>query len=184
LPFPLMRAFLLLVTLMALLSSTAFGTSSRFLQARADLQALDLALRTYHSDTGRYPTAEEGLALLVQGKSSPANPQGRIYCEDRLRDPWGGEYQYLETPPGSSQPYRLFSFGRDSCSRTLGSDPDDVRADSPLPKKPFSYAETFQAIAFLLIYGALWIAIPYGFFSLVRLACTFRRHTRTSYGKY
>jgi general secretion pathway protein G len=57
---------------------------------------------------GRYPSAEEGIGILVQEKFLKANS-----ADGKLKDPWGREYIYLY--PGQAHPdsYDVKSYGAD-----------------------------------------------------------------------
>ncbi len=57
---------------------------------------------------GRYPTAEEGISVLVQEKFLKANS-----ADGKIKDPWGREYIYLY--PGQAHPdsYDVKSYGAD-----------------------------------------------------------------------
>lgn len=67
------------------------------MKAEQDVRALTAALERFKDDFGRYPTQEEGLAVLAtptdalrQAGRYPSNG----YIVRLARDPWGGEYQY------------------------------------------------------------------------------------------
>jgi general secretion pathway protein G len=86
--------------------------------AKADVAAIVQALKLYRLDNGFYPATDQGLAALVQRPASaplPANWKQGGYLERLPRDPWGGDYQYLN--PGVRSEIDVFSFGAD---RTRG----------------------------------------------------------------
>jgi len=70
------------------------GKQSR---ARADLSTFKSALAGYYADNGRYPTNDEGLAILA--------PK---YVDKVHTDPWGHAYQY--NSPGRSGPFEVLCF--------------------------------------------------------------------------
>jgi|HubBroStandDraft_1064217.scaffolds.fasta_scaffold00076_23 general secretion pathway protein G len=81
--------------------------------AETQVRMLKSALDTMRLDFGRYPTADEGLQLLV---SPPADPDAKSrwhgpYLEDAMPlDPWGKPYLY--SPEGKEpHPIALYSFG-------------------------------------------------------------------------
>lgn len=89
--------------------------SSKVQTAGAQAKMLRSAVMTLQLDLGRFPTPQEGLALL---SSPPANAREAAlwrgpYLEDRLPDdPWGHPYQYA-MPGEGGQPFALFSLGAD-----------------------------------------------------------------------
>jgi general secretion pathway protein G len=78
--------------------------------AQADLAVMRCALDMYPLDTGRYPTSEEGLAVLW----TPP-----VYLKGPRLDPWEHEYVYRACPGGID----LSSWGPDGISGTR----DDIR---------------------------------------------------------
>lgn len=107
----------------AVVLPTLLGAKKQELQiklAKVEMLRLRQALEVYRSDTNRYPTAEEGLAVLAQPTkfSGPILDQG----PGALTDPFGHPYRYEPTPLSS---YRLSSDGPDGREGT----PDDVRVD-------------------------------------------------------
>ena len=93
---------------------------SKITAAKAQARSIRTSLDAMRLDIGRYPTAEEGLALLT---APPADPSLRTswlgpYLEGQLpNDPWGNPYRY--SPPGTDaagfalKP-RIYSFGADN----------------------------------------------------------------------
>ena len=86
---------------------------SKVVAAQTQVRMLKTALDTMRLDIGRYPTAEEGLTLLVQ---APTDAQLRSrwhgpYLEgDVPHDPWGNPYQY--SPLGRElNALTLYSYG-------------------------------------------------------------------------
>ncbi|UXY50728.1 type II secretion system major pseudopilin GspG [Pseudomonas tohonis] len=82
--------------------------------ARADINAIAMALDIYKLDNHGYPSTQQGLDALVNrpAGSPPArnwNPDG--YLKRLPVDPWGNPYQFIV--PGSRGAYDLFSFGAD-----------------------------------------------------------------------
>ena len=61
--------------------------------AKIDMRALDGALKMFKLDNGHYPTTDQGLeALVTQPQDAPNWKQ---YIDKLKKDPWGGEYQYV-----------------------------------------------------------------------------------------
>jgi general secretion pathway protein G len=83
-------------------------------KAELDLRSLASSLDQLRSDIGRYPTATEGLALLIklpEDEAARRRWHGPYLRGNRLpRDPWNQPYHYSPTgkPPG---PFALYSDG-------------------------------------------------------------------------
>lgn len=92
--------------------------------ATAQIKLLRGAIETMRLDINVYPTAEQGLALLVNPPTEAALRQkwkGPYLEENVPLDPWGNAYQY--TPPeGSGKPFLIVSHGADG--RPGGTDND------------------------------------------------------------
>jgi len=82
--------------------------------AKVDIQSIVQALKLYRLDNGNYPTTEQGLLALVQRPATNPAPstwkQGG-YLERLPKDPWQGDYQYLN--PGVKGEIDVFSLGSD-----------------------------------------------------------------------
>lgn len=88
-----------------LLGAFAFGeasaltrvSESRVVKADQDVKAITAALEQFKGDLGRYPTQEEGLAVLAT-PTDALKQSGKYrstgYVTRLPRDPWGAEYQY------------------------------------------------------------------------------------------
>jgi len=98
---------------------------ARVVAARNDIQAILSALKLYRLDNAVYPSAEQGLMALVKKPETgniPANWKPSGYLDRLPKDPWGGEYQYLN--PGIQGEIDIFSFGRDGKPGGEGYDAD------------------------------------------------------------
>ena len=85
---------------------------ARRVAAKADIAAIVQALKVYRLDNGNYPTTEQGLFALVQRPATNPVPANWKQYLDRLpKDPWGGDYQYLN--PGVKGEIDVFSLGAD-----------------------------------------------------------------------
>jgi general secretion pathway protein G len=86
---------------------------ARITAAKADISAIEGALRLYRLDNFAYPETQHGLEALVTRPNDPTiknwNPDG--YIEKLNNDPWGNPYQYLN--PGNHGPIDVYSFGAD-----------------------------------------------------------------------
>lgn len=87
--------------------------TSRQTTAETQGRMLKSALDTMRLDIGRYPTKEEGLAILVnppQDERIARRWRGPYLSEDLPADPWGNPYQYELI---SSTSVALYSLGAD-----------------------------------------------------------------------
>ena len=100
--------------------------SAKIQTAAAQVKLLRGAVETMRLDINVYPTAEQGLKLLVE---APADGALRSrwkgpYLEEAVPlDPWGNPYQY-QPPEGSGRPFVLYSFGADGKPGGTGNDAD------------------------------------------------------------
>jgi general secretion pathway protein G len=88
---------------------------SKVTTAQTQVKLLRGAVESMRLDIGRYPTAEEGLQLLVKAPSDPvlASRWRGPYLDGSVpSDPWGSPYQY-SVPGASSQGFALYSLGSD-----------------------------------------------------------------------
>jgi len=93
--------------------------------AKADIGALQQALKLYRLDNGFYPSTDQGLQALVQRPTTqpaPNNWKQGCYLERLPQDPWGGDYQYLS--PGVHGEIDIFSFGADRARGGEGNNAD------------------------------------------------------------
>jgi general secretion pathway protein G len=87
---------------------------ARVVAAKSDIQALLQALKLYRLDNATYPSAEQGLMALVKKPETgniPNNWKPGGYLDRVPKDPWGGEYQYLN--PGIHGEIDILSYGAD-----------------------------------------------------------------------
>jgi general secretion pathway protein G len=91
--------------------------------ARAQLDALDKALDQFRLDVGRYPTTEEGLAVLVARPNGESSWAGPYLKKGVPPDPWGRPYLY-EQPGAHGGDFDLQSYGKDGRPGGSGEDAD------------------------------------------------------------
>ena len=86
---------------------------SKVTTAQTQVRMLKTSLDTMRLDIGRYPTAEEGLDLLVRAPTEPslrARWHGPYLEGEVPLDPWGNPYQY--NPAGRElNAITLYSYG-------------------------------------------------------------------------
>ena len=91
-------------------------------KAKADIAILEQALELWRIDRGRYPTAEEGLAILTR-----PGPMGDASIKSLPDDPWGQPYRYV-VPGENGAPYAILSLGADGAPGGEGENMD-LRSD-------------------------------------------------------
>jgi general secretion pathway protein G len=91
--------------------------------ARAEVSNICNAVEAYFGICGRYPTNEEGLAVLRRKSEKITEP---LLTQDPI-DPWGRPYQY--NAPGRDGPYEVICFGADGREGGTGGDKDIVSWD-------------------------------------------------------
>lgn len=79
--------------------------------AQAQIELFGAALDSYRLDVGRYPTTDQGLAVLRVKPEDADNWDGPYMKKQIPTDPWKHEYQY--TCPGEHGEYDIISLGAD-----------------------------------------------------------------------
>ena len=111
----------IVITIIAVLSGSGiyliigFIDDAKYQRVESDIQALDLALKSYERNNYfNPPTQEQGLAALVERPTGEPQPERwRAYLEEPMKDPWGADYQYRFPATKSTKKYDLFSLGED-----------------------------------------------------------------------
>jgi type II secretion system protein G len=81
----------------------------------ATLRNVQLAINTFNTDTGTYPTALAYLVTRPQDAAVSKKWRGP-YADEKdgefaVKDGWKNELQYHVNPKGTKRPYELFSWG-------------------------------------------------------------------------
>jgi len=100
----------LLATVVIINVVPALDTASET-KAKADIEMIDQAVQRYYLDNRRYPTTEEGLAVL------------QPYLRRVSQDPWHRPYLYA-APGANGRPYSITSLGADGRAGGSGKDAD------------------------------------------------------------
>ncbi len=79
--------------------------------AQAQIEAFARALEAYRLDIGRFPTAEEGLKVLVDRPINEPKWSGPYLQKAVPADPWGKPFVYRS--PGAQNEFDLLSNGKD-----------------------------------------------------------------------
>jgi len=114
---------LLVMVILAILAAVVVpkmvgrGEDARKAAAKADIATLGGALEQFEVDNGRYPTTEEGLAVLA----NPATPGAHQYISKMPKDPWGNQYVYMFPGQHNPQGFDLYttSGGKDSSGNEI-----------------------------------------------------------------
>lgn len=118
--FTLLEMIVVLVIIgliMGIVGPRLFGQAdkAKVQTALTQTKMLKGALETMRLDISRYPTSEEGLALLVNkptDERTSAAWSGPYLDEGVPKDPWSNDYQY-STTPSENLPFSLYSLGSD-----------------------------------------------------------------------
>lgn len=129
--FTLLEMIVVLVIIgliMGLVGPRLFGQAdkAKVQAAGTQIKMLGGALQTMRLDISRWPTEQEGLALLVTAPTDErtARSWGGPYLDESVPlDPWGNPYRFAPTA-SATQPYTLYSLGADGQPGGEGFDAD------------------------------------------------------------
>lgn len=128
-----MAALIIIGLLTAIVAQNFLGQTdkARVKQSKANLKMLHNAVSQFKLDTGRYPTADEGLIALVEEPADIKNwnPGGYLQTTDLPYDAWGNDFFYQEYPE-SGKPFVIISFGADGEAGGEGYDADLYSTDA------------------------------------------------------
>ncbi len=123
----LIEIMVVMVILGIIAAAVAVNVTGRLAEARTKQAQTDVnniasqGVDAYKVMRGRYPSAEEGINILVQEKFLKSNsPEGK------LKDPWGREYIYLYPGQTHSDSYDVKSYGADGQPGGEGENADVV----------------------------------------------------------
>lgn len=89
--------------------------------ARTAIGVVCAAIEKYKLETGHWPDAERGLAVLTDGHAAPTAPY--YVRPGQLFDPWDRAWTYRAPGPGGEPP-EVMSYGRDGAPGGEGADAD------------------------------------------------------------
>ncbi|MCD6394956.1 MAG: type II secretion system protein GspG [Planctomycetes bacterium] len=100
-------------------------THSKVPTTSTSLKILHNAVLQFKTDTGRYPTEEEGLWVLVERPPDVMDwsSTGYLMTTEIPPDAWNNEFVYLITP-GQRTPFVIISLGGDGQKGGEGDDAD------------------------------------------------------------
>ncbi|HMB95045.1 MAG TPA: type II secretion system major pseudopilin GspG [Tepidisphaeraceae bacterium] len=116
--FTLIELLLVMVILTVLAAIVVPKFTGRAQQAKLDaaktqLNYIEGALNTFEVDTGRFPTADEGLQALVVQPSNVTNWHAYLEHGAVPADPWGNAYVYHYPGTHNTNGFDLYSMGPD-----------------------------------------------------------------------
>ena len=85
---------------------------ARRTKALVEIRSIESALALFKTDTGRFPTTSEGLAVLASNPGGINGYNSDGYLKRVPLDPWGNPYIYISPGPNSKD-YDLESYGKD-----------------------------------------------------------------------
>ena len=100
------------------LSVTDYLVTAKQNVAKSEIATIKNALTLFFMQNDRYPSNDEGLAILK--KPTAQNPHGVL--SNDLNDPWGREYIYIY--PGTHGPYDILTYGADGQEGGTGGNKD------------------------------------------------------------
>ena len=116
--FTLIELLLVLVILAVLAALVVPKFTNRSQQARetavkTEISILQTQLDAFEIDTGRFPTAGEGLGALLQQPAGVQSWRGPYLERGKPKDPWGNEYVYRYPGQKNTSGFALYSLGAD-----------------------------------------------------------------------
>ena len=134
--FSLMEVMIVIVIILlisGLVAVNLFGQRDRAMEQTAEvqLQSIKDALRFFYLEYNRYPTADEGIAVLWDKERLDADAEDtkwrKFMEEPKPADPWGSEWGYTDESDEGHE-FELWSYGPD---KEDGTDDDiNVWADA------------------------------------------------------
>lgn len=129
----LMAVLVILGLLMAMVVKNFVGQVDRgkVITTKNSLRGLHTAVNQFRMDTGRWPTQDEGLSVLVQQPADVKNwqPGGYLETTEVPKDAWGNEFIF-ELNPESGKPFVIKSLGADGQDGGENYDADLLSTDA------------------------------------------------------
>jgi len=72
---------------------------------------IDAQIEAFRNDVGRYPSNEEGFAVLIENSAKLAGWKGPYLTEESLIDPWDMRIRYITPHSQSPKEYGVYSLG-------------------------------------------------------------------------
>jgi general secretion pathway protein G len=114
---------IILAVLAATIIPQFFGATkdAKVSAAKSDVSELGSALERFYINMDRYPTSDEGLAVLTDPPSDAGTKWRGPYIKKLRMDPWGNPYQYAYPGTHNASSYDIWSKG---ASSNAGGDKD------------------------------------------------------------
>lgn len=127
-------AVIIIIGLLAAVAAVNFlgqTDKARVATTRANLKTLSHAIAQFKMDTGRFPTEDEGLQVLIEQPSDVKNyePGGYLDSTEVPLDAWDHEFIYQRYPE-SGKAYVIISYGADGEEGGEGYDTDLYSTDA------------------------------------------------------
>lgn len=125
--FSLVELMVVIVIIGLLASVVTFSVRSYLIRSKQNVAKLEIskmsqAIETFYTSFDRYPTNEEGLAVLAAELEE--YPDGLLsFVPD---DPWGHAYEYVS--PGRTEAFDIICYGADHQEGGTAAD-KDLRSD-------------------------------------------------------
>lgn len=123
----LMAILVIIGLLAAVVAKNVIGKidKAKVTSTKASLKVLHASVTEFKLDTGRFPTEEEGLSVLVEPPSDVEiyEPGGYLQTTEVPKDGWGNEFDY-QLWPESGKPFVVISYGADGEQDGEGYDAD------------------------------------------------------------
>lgn len=114
---------LVLLAGVATVAYTKHIEEAKHVKAKADIDTLDTAIKTYHIQNGAYPPSLDALRTKPSGEDLP-NWNGPYLEKPVPDDPWNQPYHYVVPGDKNSNSYDLYTLGKDGKEGGSGSDAD------------------------------------------------------------
>ena len=126
-------AVIIIIGLLASIAAVNFlGQTDKAAVAttKANLKTLHNAVAQFKMDTGRYPTEEEGLRVLIEPPSDVKGYQegGYLDSSEIPKDAWKHDFVYVAYPE-NGKPFLIMSYGADGQEGGEGYDADLYSTD-------------------------------------------------------
>ena len=92
-------------------------------RAKQDIRVIESSMTQFRLTHFRYPTQDEGLRILLGGRSGVNNQEFDRYIERLPVDPWGNEYLY-DADGQHDKDYDVYTYGADGEEGGEGVDAD------------------------------------------------------------
>ncbi len=131
----LMAVLIILGLLMAVVVRNFVGQTdkARLTTTKVNLRILHSAINQFKMDTGRFPTEDEGLTVLIEpptdAEEEGYDPMGYLETTDLPKDGGGNDFGY-EAYPESGKAFVIISYGADDEEGGEGYDADLLSTDA------------------------------------------------------